>query len=128
MMWAVKELFRKSTDWPLALLSYCNAPGMTGYSPAQLFMGRNLRTCLLGPVAMLLPGSPMLPTPTGAALPIDIASVKSLTVGMLCRVCVPWGRGKESGLAAQNMLAQFLVQRSVHAPVVQTDAGTFVCN
>ncbi|XP_040356664.1 serine/arginine-rich splicing factor SR45-like [Ixodes scapularis] len=59
MVRTVKELFKKSADWPLALLSYRKAPGVTGYSPAQLLMGRSLRTRLPVPTAMLVPGSPV---------------------------------------------------------------------
>ncbi|CAN8032494.1 unnamed protein product [Ixodes persulcatus] len=59
MVRIVKELFNKSPDWPLALLSYRNAPGVTGYSPAQLLMGRSLRTRLPVPTATLVPGSPL---------------------------------------------------------------------
>ncbi|XP_049273587.1 uncharacterized protein LOC125759226 [Rhipicephalus sanguineus] len=58
MMRTVKELFKKSPDWPLALLAYRNAPGLTGYSPAQLLMGRSLRTRLPVPTAALLPEPP----------------------------------------------------------------------
>ncbi|XP_037554899.1 uncharacterized protein K02A2.6-like [Dermacentor silvarum] len=40
----VKDLFRKSNDCFLALLAYCDTPGVTGYSPSQLLMARRLRT------------------------------------------------------------------------------------
>ncbi|XP_040360986.1 uncharacterized protein LOC121048573 [Ixodes scapularis] len=59
MVRTVKELFKKSPDWSLALLSYRNPPGVTGYSPAQLLMGRSLRTRLPVPTATLVPGSPL---------------------------------------------------------------------
>ncbi|XP_070388758.1 uncharacterized protein [Dermacentor albipictus] len=39
----VKDLFRNSNDYFLALLAYCNTPGVTGYSPSQLLMGQWLR-------------------------------------------------------------------------------------
>ncbi|XP_037521370.2 uncharacterized protein LOC119398608 [Rhipicephalus sanguineus] len=58
MVQTVKELFKKSPDWPLALLAYNNAPGLTRYSPAQLLMGRSLRTRLPVPMATLLPEPP----------------------------------------------------------------------
>ncbi|XP_037503176.2 uncharacterized protein LOC119377970 [Rhipicephalus sanguineus] len=58
MVRTVKEIFKKSPDWPLALLAYRNAPGLTGYSPAQLLMGRSLRTRLPVPMAALLPEPP----------------------------------------------------------------------
>ncbi|XP_037504872.2 uncharacterized protein LOC119379642 [Rhipicephalus sanguineus] len=58
MVRTVKDLFKKSPDRPLALLTYRNAPGVTGYSPAQLLMGRSLRTRLPVPTAALLPEPP----------------------------------------------------------------------
>ncbi|XP_037515525.1 uncharacterized protein K02A2.6-like [Rhipicephalus sanguineus] len=44
MVRTVKDLFRKSKDPHLALLSYRETPGVDGFSPAQLLMGRHLRT------------------------------------------------------------------------------------
>ncbi|XP_037279907.2 uncharacterized protein LOC119172865 [Rhipicephalus microplus] len=44
MVRTIKELFRKATDPHLALLSYRDTPGVDGFSPAQLLMGRQLRT------------------------------------------------------------------------------------
>ncbi|XP_037509635.1 uncharacterized protein LOC119386393 [Rhipicephalus sanguineus] len=44
MVRTVKDLFRKSKDPHLALLSYRDTPGVDGFSPAQLLMGRQLRT------------------------------------------------------------------------------------
>ncbi|XP_049269422.1 uncharacterized protein LOC125757660 [Rhipicephalus sanguineus] len=58
MVRTVKELFKKSPDWRLALLAYCSAPGVTGYSPAQLLIGCSLRTRLRVPATALLPEPP----------------------------------------------------------------------
>ncbi|XP_054926179.1 uncharacterized protein [Dermacentor andersoni] len=44
MVRTIKDLFRKSKDPHLALLSYRDTPGVDGFSPAQLLMGRQLRT------------------------------------------------------------------------------------
>ncbi|XP_037515497.1 uncharacterized protein K02A2.6-like [Rhipicephalus sanguineus] len=44
MVRTVKDLFRKCKDPHLALLSYRDTPGVDGFSPAQLLMGRQLRT------------------------------------------------------------------------------------
>nr|XP_037270742.1 uncharacterized protein K02A2.6-like [Rhipicephalus microplus] len=44
MVRTIKELFRTATDPHLALLSYRDTPGVDGFSPAQLLMGRQLRT------------------------------------------------------------------------------------
>ena len=40
----VKHLFTASPDWYSALLTYRNTPLESGYSPAQLLMGRQLRS------------------------------------------------------------------------------------
>lgn len=42
MVRIVKNLFAKSSDQYLALLSYRDTPGVNGVSPAQLLMGRKL--------------------------------------------------------------------------------------
>nr|XP_037273152.1 uncharacterized protein K02A2.6-like [Rhipicephalus microplus] len=42
MVRTIKELFRKAIDPHLALLSYRDTPGVDGFSPAQLLMGRQL--------------------------------------------------------------------------------------
>lgn len=44
MIRTVKDLFRKADDPHLALLSYRDTPGVNGFSPAQLLMGRQLKT------------------------------------------------------------------------------------
>ncbi|XP_040359814.1 uncharacterized protein K02A2.6-like [Ixodes scapularis] len=41
MIRTVKDLFRKADDPHLALLSYRDTPGVNGFSPAQLLMGRH---------------------------------------------------------------------------------------
>ena len=45
-MQTVKSLWEKNTDQTRALLAYRATPLEHGYSPAQLLMGRNLRTSL----------------------------------------------------------------------------------
>ena len=42
----VKEIFKKSKDPYLALLTYCTTPLQNGLSPSELIMGRKLRTPL----------------------------------------------------------------------------------
>lgn len=54
----VKELFEKAEDPFLALLSYRDTAGVTGFSPAQLLMGRSLRTRLPKPADCLEPKWP----------------------------------------------------------------------
>ncbi|XP_037504914.1 uncharacterized protein K02A2.6-like [Rhipicephalus sanguineus] len=54
----VKDLFRKSKDPHLALLSYLDTPGVDGFSPAQLLMGRQLRTRVLKQNSQLCPNWP----------------------------------------------------------------------
>ncbi|XP_064462835.1 uncharacterized protein K02A2.6-like [Ornithodoros turicata] len=44
MIRTVKDLLRKAKDPHLALLNYRDTSGVTGFSPAQLLMGRRLRT------------------------------------------------------------------------------------
>lgn len=46
MVKTIKSFVKKSADAYLALLNYCNTPGPTGLSPAQLLMGRRLRSRL----------------------------------------------------------------------------------
>ena len=42
----IKTLLSKNDDPLLALLTYCSTPLQNGYSPAELLMGRKLRTTL----------------------------------------------------------------------------------
>ena len=54
-MQTVKNLLKKSEDSHMALLAYCTSPLKTGYSPAELFMGRNLRTTIPAFLVLLEP-------------------------------------------------------------------------
>ena len=56
----VKNLLKKASDPYLALLAYRNTPLSNGYSPAQLLMGRRLRTTVPTFPAMLEPALPDL--------------------------------------------------------------------
>ncbi|XP_037520544.1 uncharacterized protein K02A2.6-like [Rhipicephalus sanguineus] len=53
MVRTVKDLFRKSKDPHLPLLSYRDTPGVDGFSPAQLLMGRQLRYRVLPATSQL---------------------------------------------------------------------------
>lgn len=44
MVRTIKDMFEKANDPFLALLAYRNTPRICGYSPAELLMGRSLRT------------------------------------------------------------------------------------
>ncbi|XP_037528497.1 uncharacterized protein K02A2.6-like [Rhipicephalus sanguineus] len=59
MVQIVKNLFSKATDPYLALLDYRDTPGKSGYSPAQLLMGRQLRTRLPKTEELLQPVWPV---------------------------------------------------------------------
>ena len=54
----VKNLLRKNEDPYLALLAYRNAPLANGYSPAQLLMGRQLRSTVPAHADTLKPSIP----------------------------------------------------------------------
>ncbi|XP_075531723.1 uncharacterized protein LOC142564561 [Dermacentor variabilis] len=58
MVRTIKELFAKADDPFLALLSYRDTAGVTGFSPAQLLLGRSLRTRLPKTVDRLEPKWP----------------------------------------------------------------------
>ncbi|XP_037503251.1 uncharacterized protein LOC119378078 [Rhipicephalus sanguineus] len=58
MVRTVKELFEKADDPFLALLSYRDTAGVTRFSPAQLLMGRSLRTRIPKPADCLEPKWP----------------------------------------------------------------------
>lgn len=58
MVRTLKELFVKAEDPHMALLVYRDTPGVTGYSPSELLMGRRLRTRLPGLHASLMPKWP----------------------------------------------------------------------
>lgn len=58
MVRTVKNLLEKSDDPYLALLSYRDTPGPSGFSPAQLLMGRNLQTRLPSLPERLSPHTP----------------------------------------------------------------------
>lgn len=58
MVRTVKDLLGKASDPHLALLSYRDTPGVNGFSPAQLLMGRQLRTRLPKMKQLLQPSWP----------------------------------------------------------------------
>ena len=56
----VKGLFQKSSDPQLALLNYASTPLQSGYSPAELLMGRKIRTIVAVDSKNYCPGWPYL--------------------------------------------------------------------
>ena len=56
----MKELLQKSADLPTALLAYRSTPLQCGFSPAQLLMGRRLRSTVPATAAQLSPAWPDL--------------------------------------------------------------------
>nr|XP_037280719.1 uncharacterized protein K02A2.6-like [Rhipicephalus microplus] len=60
MVRTIKELFLKATDPFLALPAYRNTPGVSGYRPAQLLMGRSLRTRVPATAQSLVPDWPQV--------------------------------------------------------------------
>lgn len=54
----IKDLLRKGDDPFLALLVFRDTPGRSGFSPAQLLMGRRLRTRMVKPPEKLKPEWP----------------------------------------------------------------------
>nr|XP_037272732.1 uncharacterized protein K02A2.6-like [Rhipicephalus microplus] len=60
MVRTIKELLLKATDPFLALLAYRNTPGVYGYSPAQLLMGRSLRNRVPATTQSLVPDWPQV--------------------------------------------------------------------
>uniref|UniRef100_A0A3Q2WLY7 Integrase catalytic domain-containing protein n=1 Tax=Haplochromis burtoni TaxID=8153 RepID=A0A3Q2WLY7_HAPBU len=56
----IKDLWKKDCDYTRALLAYRATPLEHGLSPAQLLMGRHLRTTLPQAVAKLVPKWPAL--------------------------------------------------------------------
>lgn len=58
MVRTIKDMFKKANDPYLALLAYRNTPGICGYSPAELLMGRSLRTRIPVPRTKLRPDWP----------------------------------------------------------------------
>ena len=57
-MKTIKDLLKKNPDPYLALLDYHTTPLQNGYSPAELLIGRKLRTTLLMISSQLLPKLP----------------------------------------------------------------------
>ena len=55
----VKRLMAKSTDFHLALLAYRSSPLDNGYSPAELLMGRKLRSTIPTLPQVLKPETPL---------------------------------------------------------------------
>ncbi|XP_075721959.1 uncharacterized protein LOC142765207 [Rhipicephalus microplus] len=129
MLRTIKDLLNKSSNWPLALLSYCNTPGITGYIPAKLLMGHSLWTRLPVPPATLLPK------------PSCAAYFHRCDTAQHHRQCRDFNRrrtGKDSCLLVEGesvWIWDTQCAGTVLSPaqrprcyVVQRDAGALVCN
>ncbi|XP_040360870.1 uncharacterized protein LOC121048503 [Ixodes scapularis] len=129
MVRTVKELFKKSPDWPLALLSYRNAPGVSGYSPAQLLMGRSLRTRLAVPKAMLVPGSPVAANFRRRDTAQRRRQRQDFNLRHAAHALRPLGKGERVWIRDENCAGTVLspAQRP-RSYVVQTDADALVRN
>ncbi|XP_040357725.1 uncharacterized protein LOC121046995 [Ixodes scapularis] len=129
MVRTVKELFKKSPDWPLTFLSYRNAPGVTGYSPAQLLMGRSLWTRLPVPTAMLVPGSPVRADFHRRDTAQRRRQRQDFNRRHAAHALRPLGEGERVWI--RNADCAGTVLSPAQRPrfyVVQTDAGALVCN
>ncbi|XP_040356669.1 uncharacterized protein LOC121046479 [Ixodes scapularis] len=128
MVRTVKELFKKSPDWPLALLSHRNAPGVTGYW-AQLLMGRSLRTRLPVPTATLVPGSPLAADFHRRDTPQRRRQRQDFDRRHAAHALRPLGEGETVWTRDADCAGTVLsLAKRPHSYVVQTGAGALVRN
>lgn len=122
----VKSLWKKGTDQNGALLAYRATPLEHGYSPAQLLMGRHLRTNVPQPATSLVPRWPDLEEFKKADREGRIQQETRFNRRHLARPLPQLSQGQKVWITTENIPGA--VVRQAETPrsfLVQTDKGLF---
>lgn len=122
----VKSLWKKGTDQSEALLAYRATPLEHGYSPAQLLMGRHLRTTVPQPEKSLVPRWPNLEEFKRADRQGRLKQEARFNRRHLARPLPFLSQGQEVWITTDNIPGAVLRQAETPRSVlVQTDRGVF---
>lgn len=122
----VKSLWKKGTDQTEALLAYRATPLEHGYSPAQLLMGRHLRTTVPQPATSLVPRWPNLEEFKKADRQGRLQQETRFNRRHLARPLPQLSQGQKVWITTENIPGA--VVRQAETPrsfLVQTDRGLF---
>lgn len=122
----VKSLWKKETDQTEALLAYRATPLEHGYSPAQLLMGRHLRTTVSQPATSLVPQWSNLEEFKKAGRQGRLQQETRFNRRHLARPLPELSQGQKVWITTENI--PDAVVRQAETPrsfLVQTDRGQF---
>ena len=121
----IKNLLTKNDDPYLALLSYRSTPLENGYSPAELLMGRKLRTVVPMAPSQLIPSLPKTPQLRERERKIRERRKRNFDSNHGARKLEPLDEGDEVWITDMKTVGRVVKKVATRSYLVNTSKGTY---